>query len=75
MQNVPIDLDMIFLNQGKIVEIHTATPCRTNPCPLYDSGKPIDQVIELRGGRAAELGLQKGDIIQVVFISAQTLSD
>lgn len=67
MKNVSIDLDMVFLRQGRIVEIHTATPCRTTPCPLYDSKEPIDQVIELRGGRAAELGLQKGDQIPVEF--------
>ncbi len=74
MKNVPISLDMIFLRQGKIVEIHTAPPCNTTPCPLYDSRALIDQVIELRGDRAAELGLQKGDQIQVEFLSDQASS-
>ncbi len=64
MKNTLIPLDMVFLHQGIIQEIVAQVPpCTADPCPSY--GPPfnvdIDQVIELRNGRAAELGLKKGD--------------
>ncbi|NEP37769.1 MAG: DUF192 domain-containing protein, partial [Moorea sp. SIO3B2] len=41
----------------------------TDKCPTYGPGKEIiDQVIELRGGRAAELGLKVGDQVTVKFL-------
>jgi len=64
MKNVVIDLDMVFVHQGKIVGIAAdVPPCTTTPCPTYGPGFGIvvDEVIELRGGRAAELGLTIGD--------------
>ncbi len=68
MKNVPINLDMVFLRDGKVVDIASQVPpCTTDPCPVYGpSGLvEIDQVIELRGGRAAELGLKVGDRLVV----------
>lgn len=71
MKNVLIPLDIIFLRDGKVLEIAAnVPPCTTEPCPLYfptvasaQGIEPVhvDQVIELRGSRAAELGLQVGD--------------
>ncbi|MBD2020447.1 DUF192 domain-containing protein, partial [Leptolyngbya sp. FACHB-36] len=62
MKNVSIPLDMIFLRNGRVEFIASnAAPCQTDPCPTYGPSVPIDQVIELRGGRAAELGLKPGD--------------
>ena len=70
MSNVPVALDMIFLKEGKVVEIATAPPCDTEPsnCPLYGPDTPVDSVIELRGGRAKELGLAAGDAIEIEFL-------
>ncbi|MEB3337922.1 MAG: DUF192 domain-containing protein [Leptolyngbyaceae bacterium] len=66
MKNVYISLDMVFLSKGKVKAIAAnVPPCPTEPCPLYSPGTPIDQVIELRGGRAAELGIKVGDTIKV----------
>jgi uncharacterized protein len=64
MKNVVISLDMVFLHEGAIVGIAAdVPPCRSEPCPTYSPGfdRVVDQVIELRGGRAAELGLAVGD--------------
>lgn len=71
MKNTLIPLDMVFLHQGIIQEIVVQVPpCTADPCPSY--GPPfnvdIDQVIELRNGRAAELGLKKGDRLIVEFL-------
>ena len=71
MKNVPVDLDMVFVSQGKIVGISTAVPCVMEPCALYPSDKGIaaDQVIELRAGRARELGLKTGDPLTVELLT------
>jgi uncharacterized protein len=68
MKNVPVPLDMVFIYQGTIQAIAAeAAPCATEPCPSYGPGnQPIDQVIELRGGRAAELGLEVGDRVEIM---------
>ncbi len=69
MKNVVINLDMIFLKDGQIVSIAAnVPPCTNEPCPIYGPVQPIDQVIELRGGRAAELGLKEGDRLTVEFL-------
>ncbi|MEO0455121.1 MAG: DUF192 domain-containing protein [Cyanobacteria bacterium P01_A01_bin.114] len=73
MKNVPISLDMIFLLRGEVQAISADTPpCTTEPCPIYgpDSTTLVDEVIELRGGRAAELGLQPGDRVVITPIEA-----
>lgn len=73
MKNVAIPLDMIFLREGVVKAIAAnVPPCRANPCPSYGPETPIDQVIELRGGRAAELGLKVGDRVEIQFLSNQS---
>jgi len=42
-------------------------PCTTSPCPTYGPETLVNQVIELRGGRAAELGLKVGDQVKISF--------
>lgn len=66
MKNCLIPLDMIFLKEGKIVEIvANAPPCQSNPCPVYGPLIPVDRVIELREGRAAQLGLKVRDSVLI----------
>ncbi|MGF1537125.1 MAG: DUF192 domain-containing protein [Elainellaceae cyanobacterium] len=70
MRNVLVPLDMVFLNQGQVVAIAAdVPPCTELPCSTYGPSAPVDQVIELRGGRAAELGLQAGDRLRVEPVS------
>ncbi len=69
MKNCLISLDMVFIRLGKVVAIAAnAPPCTSEPCTVYPSRVPIDQVIELRAGRADELGLKVGDPISVEFL-------
>jgi uncharacterized membrane protein (UPF0127 family) len=71
MKNTLIPLDMVFLRDGQVKAIaENVPPCTTEPCPTYGSKVAIDQVIELRGGRAAELGLKVGDRVNVKFKDA-----
>lgn len=66
MKNVVIPLDMVFLYKGRVVAIEdSAPPCDTDPCPTYGPQTLVDQVLELRGGRASELGLKVGDRIKI----------
>ena len=69
MKNVRVPLDMVFLRDGKVVAIAAdVPPCTADPCSTYGPPEMVDSVIELRGGRAAELGLQAGDEIAVEFL-------
>jgi uncharacterized protein len=66
MRNVPVPLDMVFIYQGKIVAIASKVPpCATASCPTYGPRGLVDQVLELRAGRAEELGLKSGDPIVI----------
>lgn len=72
MRNVPVPLDMVFLRDSEVMAIEaSAPPCTTSLCPVYGPRTPINQVIELRGGRAAELGLQVGDQISIEFLETE----
>lgn len=58
MANTPESLDMIFIDEtGRIVRIAE----RTTPLSesIVASGEPVRYVLEIRGGHAAELGLDK----------------
>jgi uncharacterized protein len=67
MKNVPVALDMIFLYEGKIVAVvPQAPPCKTQDCPIYGTQDLVDHVLELRSGRALELGLKVGDAATIV---------
>ncbi|MEL6813486.1 MAG: DUF192 domain-containing protein [Cyanobacteria bacterium J06598_3] len=67
MKDVPVALDMVFLRNGEVIAIAPSVPpCPALPCPSYGPGNEIvDSVLELRSGRAAEIGLQAGDSIVI----------
>lgn len=74
MKNVPVALDMVFLQNGVVKYIQTsAPPCASEPCPTYGPNVAIDQVIELRSGRAQELNLKEGDSIKIEFLDTKDL--
>ena len=71
MKNTPVPLDIVFMQKGVVQYIASnVPPCTSDPCPTYGPRKPIDQVIELRSGRAAELGLKIGDNVKIEFLSS-----
>jgi hypothetical protein len=68
MKNCKISLDMIFVRDGVVEAIEvSAPPCTADPCPTYGPDTAVDRVIELRGGRAAELGVKVGDRLEIEF--------
>jgi uncharacterized protein len=73
MKNTPSPLDMVFLLNGEVKAIAAdAPPCAADPCPTYGSNDAVNQVIELRSGRAEELGLKVGDRLSIEFLSSPT---
>jgi uncharacterized membrane protein (UPF0127 family) len=59
MKNTLIPLDIIFIRpDGSIARITPAKALDLTPVP---SGEPIGAVLEIRGGRANELGIHEGD--------------
>ncbi|HEY9645078.1 MAG TPA: DUF192 domain-containing protein [Chroococcidiopsis sp.] len=69
MRSVPVNLDMVFLREGRVEAIaDSVPPCRRIDCPTYGPSTAVDNVIELRAGRAQELGLQVGDRVEIEFI-------
>lgn len=68
MQNVVFPLDVVFIKDDVIQKVVSAPACFSDPCPVFESGVPTDQAIELRAGRVAELGLQVGSRIRLELI-------
>ena len=77
MKNVPVNLDMVFMLDGVVRYIaDDVPPCDVNPCPTYGPKKGlVNQVIELRAGRAAELNLKPGDRITIRPIDSNKSSN
>ena len=62
MKNTPSPLDIIFIRaDGTIAHIaENTTPLSETPIP---SGEPVNAVLEIKGGRALELGITEGDLV------------
>jgi len=59
MHNTLIPLDMLFIRaDGTIARIATARALDDTPVA---AGEPVAAVLEIRAGRAAELGIRAGD--------------
>jgi uncharacterized protein len=66
MKNTMIPLDIIWIDrERRIAHIERQVPpCRSDPCPSYAPDAAGYYVLELAGGRAAELNLQTGDVLE-----------
>lgn len=62
MKNTPVPLDILFIHtDGTIAALFPQTvPYSREP---ISAGIPVAAVVELRGGRAAELGIKQGDVV------------
>lgn len=76
MKNTLIPLDMIYLQNGQVKGIDAnVPPCTNDPCPTYGPETPINQIIELPAGRAAEIGLKEGERLNIVFLDKPLKSE
>jgi uncharacterized membrane protein (UPF0127 family) len=68
MHNTPSSLDIIYIDSyGRIVSI--ARNARPNSDAIIPSNGPAAGVLEIRAGRAAEIGAQPGDRIRHPFFA------
>jgi uncharacterized membrane protein (UPF0127 family) len=70
MHNTPSPLDIIYIDpRGRIVSIaRNATP---NSDDVIPSNGPASGVLEIRGGRAAEIGAEPGDLVRHPFFATE----
>ena len=67
MKNTRIPLDIFYFDSNlALVSVAANTPpCRTLKCPFYPSDGPAKYVLELNAGKAAELGVKTGDVLEL----------
>lgn len=67
MKNTRIPLDIFYFdsNLELVNVVQNARPCKTRNCPPYLSDRPAKYVLELNAGKAAELGTQPGDPLEL----------
>ena len=67
MKNTPLPLDLVFIGQdGKVRAIERGEPFSEAPIA---PGEPVQFVLELNAGTAAEAGIEDGDLIRHPAIS------
>jgi uncharacterized membrane protein (UPF0127 family) len=67
MKNTRIPLDILYFDaEGRLIAVYpSAPPCRSDPCPHYESYRPSRYVLELRSGTAERLGVTPGDRLEI----------
>ena len=72
MFNCLAPLDLLFLKDGKIVDLSARTPICTSAdpdeCPLYESTRPFDNWIELRSGSIGRFDLAIGSQVDLIAL-------
>ncbi|MEH3046452.1 DUF192 domain-containing protein [Sphingomonas adhaesiva] len=63
MKNTPSALDIIFIRSDRTIANIEADTIPFSEAPV-SSSEPVSAVLELRGGRAAELGIGEGDRVE-----------
>jgi len=67
MKNTRIPLDIFYFdsNLALVSVAENTPPCRTEKCPNYPSDGPAKYVLELNAGKAAELAVKSGDLLEL----------
>jgi len=63
MKNTRIPLDIIWINDGKVVAIEKASPCYSDPCAVYDPGVNSTHVLEINQNLTDRYDIKVGSII------------
>ena len=70
MKNTLIPLDIAFYDAaGKILRILTMTPCRTDPCRIYEPGVAYRAALEVSAGSFRRWQVKAGDRITIRLAS------
>jgi len=71
MQRMHFNLDMVWIDDGKVMEIMRNIPkpvsdtVPTSSLPLYTPAEPVNMVLEMNAGAADQKGLRVGDVLQL----------
>ena len=72
MKDTLIPLSVAFVDaRGGIVTIREMEPCRSDPCPTYDSGAPYVMAIEANRGWFEDNGVRIGDRATLAAVASQ----
>lgn len=68
MKDMKFDLDMIWIAQGKVVDIDQNVPkpaegASLSELPSYSPSQPVDMILELPAGKVADWQIEIGDRI------------
>lgn len=69
MIDMQFDLDFIWINDGKVVEITPNVPkpepgMLSSELPTYQPSVPVNAMLEVNAGFAAQQGIQVGDVVK-----------
>lgn len=66
MKDTLIPLSIAFLGEsGRVLAILDMTPCRADPCHVYDPGVVYRAALEVKSGAFARAGIRKGDVLRI----------
>lgn len=65
MKDTLIPLDIIFIDDNKVVDIIEAEPCEKDPCQIYSPEKKTLKVLEVNKGLSRKIGLEIGDEVSL----------
>ena len=64
MKGTLIPLDIAYWTRGgRIVAIRHMTPCRGDPCPLYEPGRSYRGALEVAAGALQRHHVEVGDVV------------
>lgn len=71
MKDMTIGLDMIWINDSKVVHISKDVPppnSSQDQLPLYSANQPVDYVLEVNSGFSDNNGIEIGDSVEFIGI-------
>jgi uncharacterized membrane protein (UPF0127 family) len=73
MKNTFISLDIIFITENGLVDIVHENTEPESKSPTYDSLNPVTYVLEIPSGRAKELHIEKGVVLNIQEMKDKTV--
>jgi uncharacterized protein len=66
MKDTLIPLSIAFVDSdGRILRILDMTPCRADPCRIYDPGVAYRSALEVNRGTFSRWGVEEGDLLRL----------
>lgn len=67
MRDMKFPIDIIFINNNKIVTIFSAQPPKftSDALPIYKPDEPANMVLEINAGLSDKYGFKKGDDVKI----------